>query len=161
MPDPAPALPPQVADALDATVRDAVQWLRSLDPATVAHRPASDRWTLKEVVGHLIDSAANNHQRFVRAQFVPELTFPAYPQNDWVAAQSYQDADWADLLDLWQRYNRHLAHVIRHVRPAALGVRCTIGSYEPVTLQFLIEDYLTHLKHHLDKIRERVGMGRG
>jgi hypothetical protein len=151
----------QVADDLDATVRDAVQWLQGLDAAAVAHRPAADRWTIKEVIGHLIDSAANNHQRFVRAQFIPELTFPAYEQNEWVACQAYNDADWPELLELWQRYNRHLAHVIRHVRPSSLGVRCTIGSYEPVTLQFLIEDYVVHLKHHLDKVRERVGMSRG
>src|SRR4051794_12656111 len=156
------ATPPrQVAEELDATVGEAVRWLRGLDADMVARRPAADRWTVKEVIGHLIDSAANNHQRFVRAQFVAELVFPAYPQNEWVACQFYNDVDWPELLELWARYNRHLSHVIRHVRPASLGVRCTVGSYEPATLQFLIEDYVVHLKHHLDKIRERVGISRG
>ena len=150
-----------IAQDLESTVRAAAQWLRPLPADVVSRRPAPDRWTVKEVIGHLIDSAANNHQRFVRAQFVAELVFPAYPQNEWVACQFYNDVDWPELLELWQRYNRHLAHVIRHVRPASLGVRCTIGSYEPATLQFLIEDYVVHLKHHLDKIRERVGISRG
>lgn len=146
----------QIADDLEATVRQAVAKLRDLDAATLAHRPSPDRWTIKQVIGHLIDSAANNHQRFVRGQFTDELVLPAYDQNQWVACQYYDDVPWPDLLELWQRYNRHLAHVIRHARPEALGTRCRIGSYEPCTLQFLMEDYVVHMKHHLDKIAQRL-----
>jgi hypothetical protein len=106
----------------------------------------------------LIDSAANNHQRFVRAQYVDPLIFPKYEQNEWVRAQAYDEVDWAELLDLWQCYNRHLAHVIRHVPARSLNTRCVIGDYEPMTLQALIEDYVVHLKHHLAKIRERLNL---
>jgi hypothetical protein len=146
----------QIAEELTATVQSAAAELRALDTALVSFRPSPDRWTVKEVVGHLIDSAANNHQRFVRAQFVEELVFPKYEQNEWVRCQHYNEVEWGDLIDLWQRYNLHLAHVIRNVRQETLGVRCIIGDYQPVTLQFLIEDYVTHLKHHLRKIAERV-----
>jgi hypothetical protein len=146
-----------IAEELIATVEETVRQLRTLDSKVVSHRPAPDRWTIKEVMGHLIDSAANNHQRFVRAQFVKELVFPKYEQNEWVRCQSYNDVEWHDLIDLWMRYNLHLAHVIRHVSAPALTVRCIIGNYEPVTLQFLIEDYFVHLKHHLHKITERIG----
>lgn len=153
-------MPASVADELASLIRTAEPVLRSLTEETVSARPAPDRWTIKEVVGHLIDSAANNHQRFIRAQGTAELVFPKYEQNDWVRCQRYGEVDWATLLDLWSAYNRHLCHVIRCVDPKALEVRCLIGPYEPVTLQFLIEDYVVHLRHHLRKIAERPGVGR-
>lgn len=146
----------QIANDLTATIETAARDLRRLSTETIFERPAPDRWTIKEVIGHLIDSATNNHQRFVRAQFVDELIFPKYEQNEWVDSQHYNDINWYELLDLWTLYNRHLAHVIRNVRPDALTVRCTIGTYQTVTLQFLIEDYVVHLKHHLRNINERV-----
>jgi hypothetical protein len=146
-----------IADDLIATVERAAGRLRGLTAAQVSSRPAPDRWTIKEVIGHLIDSAANNHQRFVRGQFIDKLVFPKYEQNEWVACQHYNDRDWSELIDLWQSYNGHVAHVMRTADPKALGVTCVIGSYEPVTLLFLMEDYVVHLKHHLKKIAERVG----
>ena len=146
----------QCADELEATVQKAVAQLRTLDANLVTHRPSRDRWTIKEVVGHLIDSAANNHQRFVRAQFVDPLVFPNYHQNEWVGCQGYDDVEWDRLLDLWLCYNLHLAHVIRHIPAAALKVCCVIGDSESVTLRFLIDDYVVHLKHHLAKVSERI-----
>jgi hypothetical protein len=146
----------QIANELTVTVRTAVQQLRTLSAALVSHRPSPDRWTIKEVLGHLIDSAANNHQRFVRAQFTDRLVFPKYDQNDWVRCQFYDKVEWNDLIELWQQYNLHLAHVIRNIPDRALNTTCVIGDYEPMTLKFLIEDYLAHLKHHLTKIDERV-----
>jgi hypothetical protein len=148
----------QIADELVFAVEESAAKLRRLDSATVSHRPAPDRWTIKEVVGHLIDSCANNHQRFIRAQFTQELVFPKYDQNQWVSAQHYAEADWLDLLDLWRRYNLHLARVIRNVDASKLAVQCTIGDYPPVTLQFLIEDYVVHMKGHLSKIDARVAV---
>jgi hypothetical protein len=146
-----------VASELETSVQSALPWLRPLTEQTVSARPAPDRWTIKEVIGHLVDSAANNHQRFVRAQFASgEFVFPKYDQNEWVGAQHYNEVSWVELLDLWERYNRHLAHVIRHVPTAALTTICRIGPYEPVTLQFLIEDYVVHLSYHLQKIKERI-----
>ena len=146
------------ADELEQIVKAAETTLRTLSAATVSQRPAADRWTMQEVLGHLIDSAANNHQRFVRAQFVEKLIFPKYEQNEWVGSQQYVAADWNQLVDLWAAYNRHLVHVIRSVKPASLPTICVIGPYEPVTLQFLIEDYVVHLKHHLQKMAERAGL---
>jgi hypothetical protein len=154
-------MPTAIAEELARTVQQAVEQLRPLDADVVSHRPAPDRWTIKEVIGHLIDSAANNHQRFVRAQFVNELVFPKYDQNQWVRCQSYNDVEWDDLVDLWRRYNFHLAHVIRRVPADALSVRCVIGDYPPMTLEALIEDYVVHLKHHLTKIAERVAAAGG
>jgi hypothetical protein len=148
--------PGQVADQLLAAVGKGMVCLRPLNRSTVQHRPAPDRWTIQEVIGHLVDSAANNHQRFVRAQFARELRLPKYEQNDWVRCQAYSEIDWFELLDFWQAYNRHLAHVIRHVPATALTVPCLIGNYAPATLHFLMHDYVVHLQHHLQKINERL-----
>lgn len=148
----------KTAAELEQIVAAAEPRLRSLSAEVVSHRPAPDRWTIQEVLGHLIDSAANNHQRFVRAQFTDPLVFPKYEQNEWVAAQQYQAAPWPALVDLWSNYNQHLAHIIRHVNPASLPRICVIGPYEPVTLKFLIEDYVVHLRHHLVKMGERAGV---
>src|SRR5215470_13258387 len=111
------------AKELIAVVQATVPRLTALSEATVTHRPAPDRWTIKEVLGHLIDSAANNHQRFVRAQFVSELVFPKYEQNEWVRSQHYNEIAWSELIEFWRRYNLHLAHVIQNIAPEALGVR--------------------------------------
>lgn len=148
----------KIADELSAIVETAEPVLIGLSNSTVSTRPAPDRWTIKEVIGHLIDSAANNHQRFVRAQFVEQLVFPKYEQNEWVGAQKYNDSDWLTLVSLWVLYNKHLAHVMTNVSTKALGIRCIIGDYQPVTLQFLIDDYVVHLKHHLLKIAERLNI---
>jgi hypothetical protein len=145
-----------IANELNATVQAALPQLRALHESAVTHRPAPDRWTIKEVIGHLIDSAANNHQRFVRAQLAEELVFPKYQQNEWVNCQHYNAVDWLELIKFWSLFNQHVTHVIRNADVGKLDVKCSIGDYAPVTLRFLMEDYVVHLKHHLDRIAERV-----
>ena len=98
-------MPENVAKELMAVVEAALPRLTALSEATVTHRPAPNQWTIKEVLGHLIDSAANNHQRFVRAQFVSELAFPKYEQNEWVQSQNYNAIEWPALIEFWRRYN--------------------------------------------------------
>ena len=131
---------------------------RSCGPSAKNRLPRNrtpDVWSVKEIVGHLIDSAANNHQRFVRAQHVPRFEFPGYEQNLWMRSQDYQSCSWRELVDFWVLYNRHLAHVVRRVPAAALDIPCRIGEDESVTLGFLIEDYVRHLRHPLSQIAER------
>lgn len=109
-------------------------------------------WSRRQLVGHLVDSASNNHQRFVRASLQDSLEFPGYEQNAWVRVQAVEEANWPVMVALWASYNRYLAHVIVHLPPAKLEVSCRIGSSGPVTLEFLAEDYLRHLVHHLGQI---------
>ena len=137
------------------SVDDAAASLRSVSEESAAAKPTPEVWSVKEVVGHLIDSAANNHQRFVRAQHAPRFEFPGYEQNLWVRSQDYQSCPWRELVDFWVLYNRHLAHVVRRVPAPALEISCRIGEDESVTLGFLIEDYVRHLRHHLNQIAER------
>lgn len=130
--------------------------LLGLDPEVVHVKPEPDRWSLSEVVGHLIDSACNNHQRFVRAQHCTELVFPKYHQNEWVAAANYRACEWESLIELWYHYNRQIAVLIRHIPESKLAIPCTITPYETCTLGFLVTDYLEHLHHHCGKLSERI-----
>jgi hypothetical protein len=121
--------------------------------ATESTKPVlAGGWSRKEVIGHLIDSASNNHQRFVRATLQESLDFPGYEQDGCVRVQAPQEADWELLVSLWAAYNRYLAHVIAHLPESKLGTACRIGSGEAVTLDFLAKDYLRHLVHHLRQI---------
>ena len=129
-----------------------------------SEKPRSvDRWSSKQIIGHLIDSAANNHARFVLAQLKDDLLFPGYEQNAWVRIQQYQRASWPQLVDLWRAYNLHLLHVMSCVPKEKLANLCTqhslqaiafetVSEREPVTLEYLMKDYVVHLKHHLRQI---------
>ena len=117
-----------------------------------ASRKSDGRWSKKEILGHLIDSASNNHQRFVRAQLAPHLDYPRYEQNQWVATQRYAEEPWPDLVNLWLLYNRHLGHVMRTTPPGSLAHTISIGGADPMTLGALMEDYLRHLEHHLEQL---------
>jgi hypothetical protein len=121
-----------------------------------AGRSAAGGWSPKEVLGHLIDSAVNNHQRFVRAEQADALTFPGYEQNHWVSSQGYRDADWAHLVALWTHLNLHLADVIARIPPSKYSVPCTIGDDAAVPLEALVVGYRNHLHHHMAQIRERL-----
>jgi hypothetical protein len=113
-------------------------------------------WSRKQVIGHLIDSASNNHQRLVRAALQGSLDFPKYDQDGCIRAQAIQDAPWSLLVALWKGYNLYLAHVIAHLPPSQLEAPCRIGASEPVMLKVLAEDYLIHLLHHLRQIGAAV-----
>lgn len=125
-------------------------------------RTTEGKWSPKEIIGHLIDSAANNHQRFIRAQFKDDLIFQGYEQNEWVKAQHYNQESWQLLLQLWRAYNLHLAHVISNIPEASMKRICrkhnlheigwkSISEEEGASLEYLIRDYIGHLEHHLNQ----------
>jgi DinB family protein len=118
----------------------------------VARKPAADRWSKKEILGHLIDSAANNHQRFVRAQGTARVELPTYEQEFWVATQAYATEPWPDLVNLWLLFNRHLLHVVKAMPAEALSNELVIGGRPAVTLEALIVDYLRHLDNHVAQL---------
>src|ERR1700685_2259126 len=126
--------------------------LRKIGDAESSKPVLEGGWSRKQVIGHLIDSASNNHQRFVRAALQTSLDFPGYDQGGSVRVQAVKDADCRLLVVLWAAYNRYLAHVIARLPASKLETVCRIGSGEPVTLQFLGTDYLTHLVHHLGQL---------
>jgi DinB superfamily len=147
-----PSVTSRIARDVLATIESELPKLRAIAEDTASEPRAAGKWSPKQVMGHLIDSALNNHQRFVRAQLSSSLSFPGYTQESWVTAQAYQDRSWADILTLWAEVNRHLAHVIGRISRHALVTPCTIGEGAPVTLRFVLEDYVRHLHHHLAQV---------
>jgi hypothetical protein len=140
------------ADRLAAILESVPACLTQISDAEAAVRPAPGRWSRKEILGHLIDSASNNHQRIVRTLIAPRIDFPAYQQESWVSTQGYIGEPWPDLVDLWRSLNRHLLHLLRTIPESALVHECSIGGTPPVPLAAVIEGYLTHLTHHLDQV---------
>jgi len=153
-------------DALEdfrRTVEEAAARLCAMGEAGAGARRGPGAWSNKETLGHLIDSAANNHQRFVRAQFQEDLSFPGYAQEEWVAAQHYGEAPWPQLVELWRLYNLHLLHVVsripaetlrrpRHPHTLHKIAWRLVDEREPATLEYLVRDYVNHMKHHLGQI---------
>jgi len=117
---------------------------------------SEDFWSLKEILGHLVDSASNNHQRFVRLQEDSRAAFPAYDGESWVAVQRYCEADWNVLVDLWSAYNRLLLWLVRNIDEGALSHVWEVGG-EQHTLQWVVEDYYRHLRWHHEHYAARLG----
>ena len=121
--------------------------------AALPARPGG--WCPKQILGHLIDSVSNNHQRFVRALIQPELDWPSYEQERWVNTQHYATAGWDVLVRLWTSYNQHLLWIVLHIPEEKTGTICRIGTHAPMTLRELIAGYLDHMENHLKQIEHR------
>ncbi len=142
----------ELSEKLLSVIDTAEPRLRAFSASESTIPLLSGGWSRKQVIAHLIDSASNNHQRFVRAALQTSLEFPGYDQDGNIRVQAPQDADWLLLISLWAAYNRYLAHIIAHLPASKLETPCRIGSGKPVTLEFLATDYVTHLVHHLNQI---------
>jgi len=153
----------QWLDDYRQTIEGASSRLLEISESQSEQPRAEEHWSSKQILGHLIDSAANNHARFVLGQLKDDLLFPGYDQNGWVKTNHYQEESWPQLVALWRAYNLHLHHLMVHADKARLNTPCTlhtlqeiafqaVPSSEPVTLEYLMEDYVVHLKHHLAQI---------
>ncbi len=146
----------EIASEIEILIESWRMQLLELDQMKAHSKPNANRWSISEVIGHLVDSACNNHQRFVRAQYCSDFVFPKYEQNEWVSAGNYQGSDWESLIELWYHYNRLIVRIIRNMHVSILPIPCTITPYETCTLGFLVKDYLDHMKHHLDILDVRL-----
>jgi hypothetical protein len=126
--------------------------LHKVEETVFSAKPAPDKWSKKEILGHLIDSAANNHQRFVRAQFEDSPNI-AYDQDKWNEFSYHYLMRKDDLIDFWLDYNRYLLKLIKHIPNFKLSKTVKVGD-KTHTLQFIIEDYLVHMEYHLKQIVE-------
>jgi hypothetical protein len=142
----------QLAAELRGEVDRAASRFQGWSEADVTGERGAGKWIRKEILGHLIDSAFNNQQRFVRAQLASEYVGPGYEQAAWVAVNGYRERPWRELVEIWVAANRHLAAVIERVPASKLQTPCTIGDGKPVTLAYVMQDYLTHMKHHLEQV---------
>jgi hypothetical protein len=142
----------EIGEQLISTVDQAERRLERFTASETGEPVLPGGWSRKQVLGHLIDSASNNHQRFVRAGLQPSLDFPGYDQQGCVHFEAPEQVDWSLLVALWASYNRYLAHVIGRIPDSKRDTSCRIGSGQPVTLAFLAVDYLRHMRHHLRQI---------
>ena len=144
-------------------ISDAVERLRKhinnvpvkfseFDAQTVSTKPAPGKWSKKEILGHLVDSACNNHSRFVRPLFEDgPLKLIKYAQDDWVINQKYTDENTADIVTLWKAYNTHILHILSNFPEEKLSVKWDIAG-EIFDTEWLITDYVDHMEHHLKQI---------
>jgi hypothetical protein len=144
-------MPKQLSILLWQTIERELPYLQVL---TGLEAPKSGTWSRKEELGHLIDSATNNHIRFVLAATDGEFRGQGYAQDKWVETHGYRDMEWRGLVDLWYHYNALLAHLAERIPEEHLNNRCVIG-WNVLTLGFVIEDYVIHMQHHLDHILAR------
>jgi hypothetical protein len=142
---------------IDVLIRRELPFLQSLSESDSLLRPHGENsWSPKEELGHLIDSAANNHQRFVRAALEPEYRGPGYAQDSWVRLHGYRETPWTALVSSWYSYNELPARLISNIPGDRLSTPCYTGLAEsPVTLGFAIDDYMLHMQHHIDHLLRR------
>jgi hypothetical protein len=126
--------------------------LEKLSKEQIESKSTPTSWSPKEELGHLLDSGANNHQRIVRAQLENSPAMPGYDQNGWVAVHAYQRRDWKELIEVWQAVNRQLLAAAVSVPDSAWSRTLTVAGSKPLTLEFVFDDYLAHMAHHLQHI---------
>lgn len=148
-----------ITQGIQEVVEREEQILQNLSNEIIlAKRNKQDR-TVKQILGHLIDSASNNHQRMVRLQYIDtQLDFPDYRQDNdrWISIQRYQSADWNNLIQLWKFYNLHIIHIINTVNISTLANYWHDFEGAKVTLKDMIEGYLSHLHLHINEIHELI-----
>lgn len=148
----------QTAQFLIQTIEKALPMLRQISDEAASAKPRPEKWSKKEILGHLIDSASNNQHKFVRTmQAGKHVDFVGYAQNFWVEAQVYNEANWLVIIGLWENYNHHLAHIIQHTPSEKLENTISIEGSQPFTLRFIMEDYVEHVNHHLKQILPEGG----
>jgi hypothetical protein len=139
----------ETVERLLADIDSVKQYFSSLSEEENSHRPGPGKWSKKEILGHLIDSALNNLNRFVRGQY-EDTPFIVYAQDDWVSLQHYQERDAKDILALWEALNRQIAHVLEHMSRANYERKCR--SEAEHTLAWLAQDYVVHMEHHMEQM---------
>ena len=137
--------------------RIAFDWeekLRELPEEVIVARLNRQGRNIKQIIGHLIDSASNNHQRMVRLQYTANLIFPDYTrENDmWISIQHHQQENWYEMLQLWKFFNLHIAHIISHTDRSWLNNEWSDGKRDPISLKAVIYEYIAHLTLHINEI---------
>jgi hypothetical protein len=138
---------------LSVLVVELPELLKGISEMKFAVKPSADKWSKKEILGHLIDSATNNHQRFIRVQFEQKPSI-FYDQDNWVLHNHYNELTAKHLIRFWTVYNKHLLEVIKRIPAENLTLQCKMRDGKLLTLEFLINDYVSHLEHHVKQIFE-------
>ena len=145
----------KLALLLQQTIEREVTALRALteEQAEVPRGPG--KWCPKEELGHLIDSASNNHLRFVGGAIGPEFHGAGYAQDEWVRLHGYAGLPWGHIVNFWFEYNSLLSGLVENIPDEKLSTQCFLSADPPVSLGFIIEDYVMHMRHHIDQLLRR------
>lgn len=148
-----------IIDGISQVIREWENKLLNLPLEAISERRNAQNRTIKQLIGHLIDSASNNQQRMVRLQYSSNLVFPDYTQDNdlWIAIQNYQKSDWISLVGLWKYYNLHIIQVIKNIDTSKLGNTWTDFEGNIVSLENMVNGYLGHLHLHMGEIEELAG----
>jgi DinB superfamily len=144
---------------IEQLIREIPDRVTGIDKAEFDFKPGPGKWSKKEILGHLCDSAANNLSRFIRAQFEEQpFAVVSYEQDEWVRANNYRKMETEDILTYWVTLNRQIVHIVKNISDDKLAVECSLGNAafrddgKTKTLLWLIEDYLVHMEYHLKQI---------
>jgi hypothetical protein len=141
----------KIASQLETLIDQHTAALHAIPSDKMEHKPSPSKWSKKEIIGHLVDSAQNNIRRFVVAQY-EESPKILYNQDQWVVIANYQQYKTSDLITLWQLLNKHIVIILKNVSPEMAQRTC--HTQELHTIEWLAEDYVKHLKHHLHQVLE-------
>ncbi len=147
-----PAFSTEMLNRFAAVITAAAGRLTEISDVDASRRRQPGAWSPKEELGHLVDSAINNYSRIIRVQTENAPALPGYQQDAWVERQGYDDRDWRELIALWSALNEHMLAAAARIPSAALARPCTIAGSHPMTLEFVLEDYVDHMVHHLQHI---------
>ncbi len=125
--------------------------LRAIGEHDLSQQPTPGKWSKKQIIGHIIDSATNNHHRLIRAQY-EYAPYIGYDQDEWVTQNHWQEYTTTDLIDLWTLYNKHLVHVMKRIPQQNMQNVFRTADNRTETIAWLIQDYVAHLEHHLAQI---------
>jgi hypothetical protein len=152
-----------ITNRINKLILEIPQRIQSLPENELSFKRAPEKWSKKEILGHLCDSAFNNHSRFVRVQFEEQpFKVVPYEQNEWVKLNNYQNMQISDICNLWAALNKQVIHVILSIPEEKLGILCDLGKAAfregeiEKTLLWLIEDYLVHMEYHLRQIVDEI-----
>ena len=154
-----------LAKRLQHSIDHHLPGIQKISEELASDKPRTDKWSRKEILGHLIDSASNNQQRFIRIQFQDELIFQGYRQDAWVSNQKYQNRDWQEIINIWYHFNLQLVHIIETIPTEVLEKERTqhnlhqiayktIPQNQSTTLSYFVNDYIDHLEFHIGQIKE-------
>ena len=138
-------------ERLEYLVQVIPKLLKKIPEEEFSFKPHENKWSKKQILGHMIDSVTNNHHRFVRTQFEFEPSI-YYDQNDWNKFGYYQEIDPSQLIEFWTAYNKHLLALIKQIPSDNFSLKCFSSENESNTLGTIFISYLTHLEHHLEQI---------
>lgn len=144
----------QVVNELNKIINDFTQKLKQFSEQELVEKPMPHKWSKKEVIGHLIDSGQNNLRRFITGQYETLPPKIVYNQDFWVTANNYQEMNGQDVIHLWQLINKQITNVLSSMQPDQFEKTCNTSKdgTELRSLEWLAQDYVKHMKHHLNQV---------